>query len=125
MDSDPKRAVDPAVRQRARELRRQQTAAEEKLWALLRDRRLNNFKFRRQVPYGRFILDFFCAEVGVVVELDGGGHHRQKAYDQARDEWLTANGLIVLRFPNQAVLADFDRVAKEILRVCQGLREEK
>lgn len=126
MDSDPKRAIDPAVRQRARELRQQQTTAEEKLWALLRDRRLGNFKFRRQVPYGRFILDFFCGEVGVVVELDGGVHQRQKDYDQARDEWLAANGLTVLRFENKFVIEDFDRVAKEILRICQesiGKRE--
>jgi adenine-specific DNA-methyltransferase len=85
---------------RARQLRARQTEAERKLWYLLRDRRLNGAKFRRQVPIGNYIVDFVCQEAKLVVELDGGQHTEQVAYDTARSEWLATVGYRVLRFWN-------------------------
>ena len=85
---------------RARQLRARQTDAERKLWFLLRDRRLNGAKFRQQVPIGKYIADFVCQEAKLIVELDGGQHADQVAYDTARTEWLTGVGYRVLRIWN-------------------------
>ena len=87
----------------ARELRRRQTDAERLLWSRLRDRRLLGWKFRRQVPLERYIVDFYCHERRLVVELDGGQHLGCVA-DIERDAWLKAQGLQVLRFWNHDVL---------------------
>ena len=85
---------------RARQLRARQTEAERKLWFLLRDRRLNGAKFRRQVPIGKYIADFVCQEARLIVELDGGQHTDRIAYDTARTEWLAGVGYRVLRIWN-------------------------
>ncbi|MEW5985826.1 MAG: DUF559 domain-containing protein [Chloroflexota bacterium] len=89
------------------------------MWRLLRDRRLGGYKFRRQHPIGRFIADFFYAEVRLVVELDGRSHDLQLEYDEERTAWLQANGYHVLRFTNQMVTQDLGTVARAILAYCQ------
>jgi very-short-patch-repair endonuclease len=89
---------------RARSLRRAATPAERALWALLRDRALDDVKFRRQHPLGRFIVDFFCVEAAIVVEADGAPHFPRPARDIARDRWLKLIGCTVLRFPNRLIL---------------------
>ena len=83
-----------------RALRRDQTDAEGVLWRDLRGRRLAGFKFRRQHPLGPFILDFYCPERKLAIELDGGQHFEpaRRAYDSRRSEFLTARGITVLRF---------------------------
>jgi very-short-patch-repair endonuclease len=73
---------------RAKELRRNQTDAERTLWTHLRDRRLEGYKFRRQRPLGRYIVDLICLEEMLVVEVDGGQHSWQQLYDSERNEWL-------------------------------------
>ena len=72
----------------AQKLRKNQTRTEARLWARLRDRRLGGFKFRRQYPIGGYILDFYCPETHLAIELDGGGHAKdeQKEYDKKRDD---------------------------------------
>src|SRR6266498_1020875 len=87
---------------RARELRGAPTAAEGQAWELLRNRRLFHLKFRRQHAIGRFIVDFYCAELKLVLELDGGihGDAERAAYDAARATWLEAHGFRVIRLPN-------------------------
>ena len=76
------------IQERARQLRQEQTPAEAKLWQALRDRRFKDYKFRRQHPIGRFIIDFFCPELSFVIEVDGAVHRNQ---DQVcRDEERTA-----------------------------------
>jgi len=74
----------------ARELRKTETSAEKLLWEMLRDRKLLGLKFRRQHPIGRYIADFFCHEIGLVIELDGAIHENmdQKEYDAIRDEFM-------------------------------------
>jgi len=104
---------------RARELRRQMTYPERRLWSVLRDREVSCWKWRRQHPKGIYILDFFCHEAGLVVEVDGDSHAGQEEYDANRTEWLEEQGLRVIRFTNDDVLKNLDGVMEEILRVCQ------
>lgn len=94
----------------ARNLRRNQTTAEEKLWARLRNRQLEGHKFRRQVPLGRFIVDFSCYDARLVVELDGGQHGESEAEDAARTGWLESRGFRVLRFWNNEVMENMEGV---------------
>ena len=103
--------------QTAREQRRQVTPAEWKLWNALRGRRLGGLKFRRQHPYDRFVLDAFCVEHQLEVEVDGGIHAdpAQAAYDAARTEFLEARGIRVLRFSNEDVENNLDEVFKRII----------
>jgi len=98
-------------------MRRQPTNAERALWHLLRDRRLSQTKWRRQVPLGPYIVDFVCFERRVVVECDGS-QHAENALDAARDAWLTAQGFTVLRFWNHAVLKERSTVIDTILARC-------
>jgi methionyl-tRNA synthetase len=102
----------------ARELRQDQTDAENKIWSLLRDRRLANAKFRRQHPIelnGRkFILDFYCHELKLAIELDGGQHQEKATPDEVRTAALETLGISVLRFWNSHVLAATETVLESI-----------
>ncbi len=100
----------------ARELRKNQTEAEKRLWAKLRRGQLNDYHFRRQHPVGPYIVDFFCFEAGLVIELDGGQHYEPEvmAYDKKRTEYLNAEGLTVIRFDNYEVFEDMDAVLRVI-----------
>ena len=102
---------------KARHLRDQATDAEKKLWGLLRSRQLARCKFRRQVSVGRFIVDFVCFEKRLVLELDGGHHQDQAAYDEQRTTWLASQGFRVLRFWNHQVLTEPAAVQEAILLV--------
>ncbi|MDO1558478.1 DUF559 domain-containing protein [Brevundimonas sp. 2R-24] len=87
---------------RARGLRSRQTSAEAQLWSMLRGRSFLGLKFRRQSPVAGSVVDFLCAELALVVELDGGVHRLREHEDQARDERLRSAGFTVLRFENSA-----------------------
>jgi very-short-patch-repair endonuclease len=101
---------------RERSLRREQTESERVLWTRLRDRRLSGFKFRRQHRIGCYFADFVCAELHVIVELDGSQHLEQVEHDAARTRFLQSQGYRVLRFWNDEVLLRTDEVLGEILR---------
>ncbi len=101
----------------ARRLRRTQTDAERKLWAHLRDRQLCGAKFRRQHPIGKYITDFCCVEIGLIIELDGSQHMQQVQADQRRSRYLEQRGYRVLRFWDNEVLANIDGVMEQIVRV--------
>ncbi|MBM3550290.1 MAG: endonuclease domain-containing protein [Alphaproteobacteria bacterium] len=90
----------------ARKLRRNMTVAEEILWRSLRGSGLDGLKFRRQVPIGKYVVDFLCIEHRLVVELDGLPHDKddQKQHDAVRDAWLRGQGYRVLRFDNETVI---------------------
>jgi very-short-patch-repair endonuclease len=102
----------------AKQLRSSQTDAESKLWTLLRSRQLGGFKFRRQFPIGRYILDFYCVEKRLAVELDGGQHSEPAAvqYDSRRADQLARLGIQILRFWDDELLKYPDAVADEIYR---------
>ena len=102
---------------RARRLRRDQTDAERVLWFQLRDRRLQGWKFRRQVPLGRFVVDFFCVDARLVIELDGGQHAVRSDADAARTGALQAMGYVVVRFWNHDVLKNTAGVLEQILLI--------
>ncbi|HEV8533339.1 MAG TPA: endonuclease domain-containing protein [Methylomirabilota bacterium] len=106
----------PELSQHARGMRHVATDAEMRLWSRLRGRRLAGRKFRRQHPLCGFILDFYCAEAGIAIELDGGGHamSEQAGYDQERERQLSQNGIRVLRFWDDQALKETDTVLEII-----------
>ena len=87
------------------------TDAEIRLWARLRRRQLAGFRFRRQQPIGKYIVDLFCPEAKLIIEVDGGQHADD---DQARTQWLEARGYRVIRFWNNDVLARTESVLSAI-----------
>jgi very-short-patch-repair endonuclease len=99
----------------AKQLRREQTDAERRLWRELRAGRFVGAKFKRQQPIGGYIVDFVCFEERLVIELDGGQHQVQTDYDGGRDKWLRSQGFRVLRFWNNEVMQQFDGVLERIL----------
>src|SRR5260370_36247128 len=96
----------------ARKLRLTPTDAEIRLWSRLRRKQLEGFRFRRQHPLGPYVVDFFCAEAKLVVEVDGGQHADD---GEARTQLLETRGYRVIRFWNNDVLANTQRVLREIL----------
>jgi very-short-patch-repair endonuclease len=112
------------VRSIARDFRRQQTPAERTLWQLLRDRKLDGLKFRRQFPIPPFVADFCCFDLKLLVELDGGVHetHQQAAHDENRDIYLRSLGFTLLRFPNSDVFNAPDTVRQRIIAEARHLR---
>jgi len=103
---------DPTLKQRRRELRRNQTEAEKTLWAQLRNKQFYRMKFFRQYSIGPYILDFYCPTIKLAVELDGGQHNQceNKEYDAVRSQYLKAQGIEVVRFWNHEVLLDIQSV---------------
>jgi very-short-patch-repair endonuclease len=110
----PHQDVPSAKRQFARQLRREMTEAEDKLWRELRSRQLDRIKFRRQVPVGPYIADFACLEAALIVELDGS-QHAESRRDAIRDAELKRRGFRILRFWNDDVLKDIDGVCDTII----------
>jgi very-short-patch-repair endonuclease len=100
----------------AKELRKKLTPAESLLWANLRGRKLNGYKFRRQHPIDQFVADFYCAEANLVVEVDGGYHRdkEQKSYDVGRTYELEEYRVKVIRFENKQVEEELPAVLTEI-----------
>jgi 5-methyltetrahydrofolate--homocysteine methyltransferase len=103
----------------ARELRQEETEAEKVLWNALRGKRLNGLKFRRQHPYEKTILDFFCVEHQLVVELDGSIHDLQDQFksDEERTQFLNDHGLKVIRFRNEEILKRLPIVLQKIIEI--------
>jgi very-short-patch-repair endonuclease len=107
----------PKIVQAAREQRRQPTPAEKKLWDALRGRRLAGLKFRRQHPYDQFVLDAFCVEHQLEVEVDGDVHTdpAQAARDAERTKFLEERGIRVLRVSNEEVENNLRDVLRRIV----------
>jgi very-short-patch-repair endonuclease len=112
---------DRSTQLRARKLRHQSTDAERLLWQYLRRKQIDGCRFRRQVPVAGYIADFVCIEAKLVVELDGGQHQEQIAYDARRDARLIADGYRVLRFWNNQVFEETTAVLETILNELQAL----
>ena len=105
-----------ATQEYARELRNRTTEAEQKLWSLLRNRQLKGKKFRRQHAIANYVADFYCNESKLVIELDGNFHTmaETKEYDKSRTNLLNELGITVLRFWNEEVIKDPERVLVKI-----------
>jgi len=100
----------------ARTLRSNATDAERRLWQVLRNRRLDGIKFRRQAAIGPFVVDFLCVTSRLVIEIDGGQHVADQLADKARTEYLESKGFRVVRFWNHDLLQNLEGVLSEIRR---------
>ena len=109
------------LQHRARTLRNQSTDAERHLWQHLRGKQLGGHRFRRQVPVAGFIADYACLEAKVIVELDGGQHAQNAAYDERRDRLIEAQGFRVLRFWDTQVFRETQAVLQEIMRALEAI----
>ncbi len=100
----------------AKELRQNQTPGEKVLWSKLRGNKFHGFKFRRQVPIGPYIVDFFCVDKNLVIEVDGDSHFQPGAQekDAIREAFLVSRHLRVLRFGNRQVVESWEWVLSEI-----------
>ena len=104
------------TRERAKELRKHASFPEKRLWGILQSRKLGGLKFRRQHPVEPYIVDFYCPEAALVIEVDGKSHAGRKEYDDQRTAFLKSRGLTVLRVHNDDVLENLDGVAHAILK---------
>ena len=102
----------------ARRLRKNMTDAERVLWRELRAARLGGYRFRRQTPLGKYVVDFVCLEARLVVEVDGGQHVERQEEDARRTAWLESQGFRVLRFWNNEVLGNLEGTKEVIARAC-------
>ena len=104
-----------------RQLRRDQTPWEAKLWSVLRNRKVEGLKFRRQFKIGKYVVDFYCLEKRLIIELDGGHHNEtdKSALDLERQKYLETKGYKVLRFWNSELDNNLDGVIEVILRNSQ------
>ena len=100
-------------------LRNETTDAEKALWKVLRCRQVSGLKFRRQHPFGDYILDFVCLENKLIIEVDGGQHADRTKHDEIRTENLLTAGFRVLRFWNNEVLEEIEAVKERIWRAVQ------
>jgi very-short-patch-repair endonuclease len=110
---------------RARSMRRQPTLHEAIVWRWLRGRRFRRWKFRRQYPVGNAIVDFYCYELKLAIELDGAGHEAKQFYDVARDCELSKLGVTVVRIPNALVLRDPTTAADWIMAAIERCARER
>ena len=98
----------------ARRLRKEQTAEERIVWSRLRNRGLMNLKFRRQHVIEGFIVDFYCHEARLAVEIDGKIHEKQKDYDMARQALIEEKGVRFVRITNEEVNLDINAALEKI-----------
>jgi len=94
--------------------RKKETESEKILWNKLLRKRNLGFKFTRQKPIDRFIVDFYCSELSLAIEIDGGSHSNKKDRDNLRDKYLYACGIKTLRVSDKDVINDIEKVEKEI-----------
>ncbi len=116
----PFNATSKTARANARQLRRDQTVAETKLWLALRSHQFEGIHFRRQHPIGSFIVDFCAPKAKLIIELDGAQHLDQQEYDADRTAFLESKGYRLLRFWNNDVLGNLDGVLLRILEALGG-----
>ncbi|MEM9119456.1 MAG: endonuclease domain-containing protein [Cyanobacteria bacterium P01_F01_bin.56] len=110
--------------EKRRRLRQNATPAEQLVWQRLRDRQVENCKFRRQYSVDAFVLDFYCPELRLAIEIDGDSHNSEEAvaYDLARQRTIEALGIQFLRFTNREVSGQLDTVIEQIAQTLRDLR---
>ena len=108
---------DSDLTKRARKNRKTQTEAEQLLWdAVLKSKQLKGYKFTRQKPIYRYILDFYCSELSLGIEVDGGSHKDKQDYDERRTFLLNGFGVNIVRFSNKDVINNLDSVRTKLLK---------
>ena len=118
--------IDPQLLEFAKSMRHTATNAEHLMWQLLRAKRFMNLKFRRQHVIAPYIVDFYCHEIGLVIELDGGQHGTDDAieYDAERTKFLEALDLMVVRYWNRDVVRRMDVVLEDLWQRCFELKSK-
>ena len=111
-----------SLKARRKELRKNQTDCERIVWQRLRNRQINKLKFFRQYSLGAYILDFYCPEIRLAIELDGGQHMKEesKEYDQQRSSYLETNRVKILRFWNHEVYRNLEGVLRRVFAECHN-----
>jgi very-short-patch-repair endonuclease len=117
----PAKRSNPKTMHRAGELRREPTPAERKLWSVLHGNKLNGVSFRRQHAIGNYIVDFVSIKKKLIIELDGSQHLEQTEYDEERTKYLESQGYKVIRFWNNQVEKEIDRV----LRILDSILDDR
>ena len=107
------------IRKIAKLLRKNQTPQEQKLWSLLRNKKFQNLKFKRQVPFGNYVADFFCESQKLIIEIDGSQHNfeENKLYDEERTKFFENEGYRVIRFWNNEIDENIEGVYLKIMEV--------
>ena len=105
-----------------RKLRKEMPIGESRMWVILKNRNLG-YKFRRQYGIGRFVVDFCCPEIKLIIEVDGLSHENKEViqYDQKRQSYLESRGFTVIRFPSAEAFSDMQDAAKKIADICKKL----
>jgi very-short-patch-repair endonuclease len=98
----------------SRKNRNNPTLAEKKIWIELLRKNQTGFRFLRQKPINRFVLDFYCSELDLAIEIDGSSHNKKKNYDLERDKFLKLIGINTIRFTNNEILNDFENVKQKL-----------
>ena len=106
----------------ARKMRNKPTPAEDKIWKEFLKHRPGGYKFTRQKPIGSFILDFYCSELALAVEVDGEIHEQRKQYDQERTTYLVNQGISVARYRNNEILDNWPKVYEDLLNFMNELK---
>ena len=106
---------------RAKELRKNSTPQEKKLWDIIKNRQISGYRFVRQYPIGNYIVDFACRKKKLVIELDGGQHNETEniIYDKKRTDYLEANGYKVIRFWNNDIDNNIEGVYEYLLNILE------
>jgi very-short-patch-repair endonuclease len=117
----PLKRSTPELTRFARQLRVDQTDAEKKLWRVLRSRQFENTKFKRQIPFPPYVVDFYCHSARLVIEIDGSQHFIEVEADERRTRFLERRSLTVIRFTNLDVLANLEGVTEVILQELNGV----
>jgi very-short-patch-repair endonuclease len=116
----------PSIFKLARELRKDQTRDEKILWEKLNKNQINGLKFRRQHPINKFIADFFCPKIKLVIEVDGSIHEiiEFQNHDEGRTDFFNDFGITVIRFTNEQIYKDLDSIIKQINDISEKLLKE-
>lgn len=117
----------PNLKKFSQKLRKEQTPAERKLWKYLRKNQINNLKFTRQKPIGKYIADFYCHKLKLVIEIDGDRHYKNQEpeKDKVRDEFFKNQNLKVIRFNNYDVYKNIEGVLKTIWKEVEKFEKFK
>ena len=111
-----------AEKEKRRDLRNNLTEAEKIVWNKIRSKQINGKKFRRQVSIGSYVVDFYCSELKLIVEIDGGIHETAdaKEYVNYRDTYMQSLGLTVIRYKNDDIFNNIDTVIENIEKICKS-----
>ena len=110
-------------KEQRKQLRNHMTYAETVLWNALKNRGVSGYKFRRQQGLGSYILDFYCPELHLCVELDGSSHDYKSDYDEQRTLFLNGQGIRVVRYKNEQILTCLDGVLNDIIRIVEEIKK--